>query len=313
MRQAGTVPTERDARRLADYLLTQGIETKAEPDGDGFALWIRDEDRLDEAQRTLEEYRQSPEDPRYVEAHQKAQSVRGEKRRQEKVARKNYVDVRTMWSAPASRRPLTIGLILASIAVTVLTDRGQQIEPVFSKLAITEVRPVGLDRIQWTPGLPEIHRGEVWRLVTPMLLHMGWLHLIFNMLWMLDLGSQIEVRRGTWRLALIVLISAAVSNWLQYWYPLQFQGDRLFKPNPLFGGMSGVVYAMLGYVWMKTRLEPRLGLYLDPSTVTFMLIWLVVCFTGWLGPIANTAHLAGLLVGVAIGAGTYGVRRLTSG
>lgn len=32
-----------------------------------------------------------------------------------------------------------------------------------------------------------------------------------------------------------------------------------------------------------------------------MLGWLVLCMTGYLGPIANMAHLTGLLVGMGMG------------
>jgi GlpG protein len=111
------------------------------------------------------------------------------------------------------------------------------------------------------------------------------------MLWLRDLGGMIETVEGSVKLLLLVVISAAISNWAQY----------LVTGNPVFGGMSGVVYALLGYVWMKGKFHPGSGLFLHKQTVTMMMIWLVVCFTGLLGPIANYAHLGGLIVGVAWG------------
>ncbi len=65
--------------------------------------------------------------------------------------------------------------------------------------------------------------------------------------------------------------------------------------------MSGVDYGLLGYVWMRARFEPQAGMYLDAFTVSFMLGWLVLCFTGLMGPVANWAHTVGLVVGMAIG------------
>ena len=71
--------------------------------------------------------------------------------------------------------------------------------------------------------------------------------------------------------------------------------------SPNFGGMSGVVFAIFGYAWMKTRYEPSSGIMLPPTTIIFVLIYFVICFTGGLGPIANWAHGGGLVVGVLMG------------
>ena len=75
----------------------------------------------------------------------------------------------------------------------------------------------------------------------------------------------------------------------------------LLTPGPVFGGMSGVVYGLLGYVWIRGKFDPGSGLYLHSYTVTMMIIWFVACLTGVLGPIANTAHAAGLVMGMAWG------------
>jgi hypothetical protein len=66
--------------------------------------------------------------------------------------------------------------------------------------------------------------------------------------------------------------------------------------------MSGVVYGLFGFVVVHSKLSPTSTLSLHPQSVRFMLIWLVLCFTGIIGPIANWAHTFGLLSGAAIGA-----------
>ena len=147
-------------------------------------------------------------------------------------------------------------------------------------------------------GLAPIMAGQVWRLVTPIFLHFGILHILFNT-WAISLeGTLIETRRGTLRLAVIVLVSAVLSNLGQYLYMDRADPEGLH----VFGGLSGVGYALFGYLWMKGQYEPEQGMILHPNTITTMLFWLVLCMTGLVGPIANAAHVVGLLVGVAFGA-----------
>jgi len=136
----------------------------------------------------------------------------------------------------------------------------------------------------------EVRAGQIWRLVTPIFIHFGVLHIFFNMLWLRDLGSMVEARESTGKLALLVIALAAGSNALQY-----------LAHGPVFGGMSGVVYGLLGYIWIRGKFDPGSGLFLHQSTVMMMLIWFVACFTGVLGAVANYAHAGGLGLGCAWG------------
>ena len=95
----------------------------------------------------------------------------------------------------------------------------------------------------------------------------------------------------------MVLVSAVLSNLGQHFYMEQADPGGLHS----FGGLSGVGYAMFGYLWMKGQYEPEQGMILHPNTITMMLFWLVLCMTGLVGPIANAAHVVGLLVGVTFG------------
>ena len=147
-------------------------------------------------------------------------------------------------------------------------------------------------------GLQDIADGEVWRLFTPVIMHGSPIHIFFNMWMLAQLGTLIEIRRGSLRLGVLILISAGVSNFAQYlWMEHSDPGEPQF-----FLGMSGVVYAFFGYIWMKGIYEPEQGMILHPNTVGIMLVWLVLCMTGSIGSIANAAHFMGLAVGVAFGA-----------
>jgi GlpG protein len=110
---------------------------------------------------------------------------------------------------------------------------------------------------------------------------------------------MIELRRGTWFLLLIVLVSAVVSNMTQYYWD-----------GPLFLGISGVVYALFGYVWGKSRTDPASGIGISRETVIIMVAWLFACMFGLVGRVANGAHVAGILVGLTFAYVPYLTRRL---
>jgi len=133
--------------------------------------------------------------------------------------------------------------------------------------------------------------GQYWRLLTPIFLHFGWLHIVFNSLWMWELGGLLERRLGSISLLALVVLSGIVSNTAQY----------LWTGPSLFGGLSGVVYALLGFCWIYNWLLPHRRLAVPQGIIVFMLVWLVLCMvvpTGWLGfGIANAAHLGGLVFG----------------
>jgi GlpG protein len=62
--------------------------------------------------------------------------------------------------------------------------------------------------------------------------------------------------------------------------------------------MSGVLYAMLGFVWVYKKIETQFDYPLPSRDIKIMIGWLFLCLTGFLGPIANTAHAGGLFVGM---------------
>jgi GlpG protein len=139
----------------------------------------------------------------------------------------------------------------------------------------------------------------LWRLVTPVFLHFGVLHILFNMMWLRNLGGAIEFVRGTRRFLLLFLLLAVISNVAQ-----------LLWSGPRFGGMSGVVFGLIGYVWMKGRTQPHLGLGLTSDQIVYSVLWLVLCMGGAMGNIANAAHLAGFIAGILVGSRHALIRKL---
>lgn len=138
--------------------------------------------------------------------------------------------------------------------------------------------------------------NEWWRLLTPTFLHFSLTHLAFNCLWIYILGSKIEELDGKGLLLFVFVTSSILSN----------AGQFLWTQQILFGGLSGGVYGLLGYCFI-IELDGKKGRYgLPEALYLFMLIWLLIGFTGILsvfgfGNVANTAHLIGMIAGFIIG------------
>lgn len=150
--------------------------------------------------------------------------------------------------------------------------------------------------IYFQPWLASLEAGQWWRLVSPMLIHFGILHLAMNALWYWELGRRIEYRQGGFALLGLTLLFGLLSNFVQFW----------FGGPSLFGGLSGVLYGLLGYCWIFQLLAPTPAYVLPRGVLAMMLIWLLVCLTGVIdtlgfGSIANAAHVGGLLAGCAAG------------
>jgi len=295
MRRAGTIAEEQQARRLADFLLTQGIETRIDPNSDGCAVWIIDERHLEQGREELERFVDNPTDARYDGAARAAESIRKETAQKHRQAKKNIIEVRSRWQRPlAQRAPVTFALMAVSIGVFIFEWISGDDGGVYRLLTIDS----HVVRDMFTApafGLMDIKNGQVWRLITPIFLHADIIHILFNM-WMTHFfGTQIESRQKLWQMALLVLVIAVSSNLGEY-----------FVSGPAFRGMSGVVYGMFGFVWMKARTNPFSGYYLNRSTVVILVGWFFLCLSGITRlPIANTAHGVGLAVGMLIGAAPY--------
>ena len=329
MRQLAILPTPEAARTLADYLLTVHIDTHLEPLPEGTAVWVRDEDRMPQARKELAEFTSNPADKRFAAARQAAETVRRRQQRQDEEDAAREASARPAPTPSATPRPgpWTYGLMLTCVLVFILhtgyliTNNGgfsspdawnilvwgqakgmaEPTSPVEQALSIASFRPAPGGMIEWN-GLEEIEHGQVWRLVTPIFMHFGLIHLVFNMSVLWPFGAAFEERRGAWRFLLFIVVTAAISNLAQYYLDISFKnGELLFQQNPMGGGFSGVLYALFGYIWMKSRYEPALGLTIGPRLVLLLIAWLFLCMTGQLGPVGNTAHVSGLIVGVVIG------------
>lgn len=198
-----------------------------------------------------------------------------------------------------------------------ITAEGQQLLDQFAEMPywkgfyhilVKYLRKENWRALLYAPTFEKISQGEGWRIVSPAFLHHDLLHILFNMLWLLILGKQMEERVGTWRYVLFCLLVGAFSNTAQY-----------LMAGANFLGFSGILCGMLAYIWVRQSRAPWEGYQLQPGTFTFLTIF-VVAMLGiqsfsffsevyWNGGIAagiaNTAHLSGALMGYLLGKTRY--------
>ncbi len=299
MRVIGYLENEQVAQHFGDFLYVRGMENTINEDESKWAIWVHDDDHLKEAGEWLAKYRANPLAPEFTAANEAGKKREDEEKdhtafQKRMHGREKFVGRSGLYGMGK----LTVSLMAISIIVSLLSGLGRNENSVMA-LFITKWSVAG-GYLEWLRGLPEIRSGQVWRLFTPMFIHFGIMHIVFNMLWLRDLGSMIERKESSWKLLLLVLVTSGGSNLAQYSISIPAL-PTLGGGAPNFGGMSGVVYGLLGYIWIRGKLDPFSGFHLHQSTVTMMLIWLVLCFTGLLGPIANLAHLFGLLIGMGMG------------
>lgn len=257
----------RQAQAFIDYMASRGIELVLAPEPEGrFALWLEDIQYQVEAEAELNHFLANPYDPKYQAASWQVADTR--------TARFSYRNPSLIKMVKAQAGPFTLLVMGVTIGIYILWLLGMQQE-VFSAAHF----PL-MDGDQW----------QLWRFFSHALIHFSAVHIIFNCLWWWLLGGQLELQRGSSKLVQLFLVSALVSGFAQFWF---------YGPN--FGGLSGVVYALMGYFWWMGWLAPERGLAIPKSYVVFMLVWLVLGFADIVGmSVANMAHLFGLLTGCAL-------------
>ena len=256
------------------YLRSRQVEVTLRPtveNNDTVELWVIDDEHQQQVKDELTIFIANPDDPKY-RAVTRTVPI--------KPRRNRYIDVRTQVFHNRAGGRATLTLIVINVLVFVLQQFPNSswfIEKFYFSRYIS-------------PTFVEISDGQLWRLLTPIFLHFGIWHILFNMLWLYSLGNQLEQRDSSRYLLVFVVVSGILSNLAQY-----------LIDGPGFGGFSGVVYGLLGYVWMQVRFNPRRGYTIDNFTIIFMVCWLILGIVGMLGNVANSAHVFGLVTGLVWG------------
>lgn len=132
---------------------------------------------------------------------------------------------------------------------------------------------------------PGILSGEWWRLVTPVFLHIGILHLLMNTLALYYLGTAVEKMYGRFRFLWIYLFSGVAGTAASF----------LFNTN-LSAGASGAIFGCFGALLYVGVSHPRLFFRtMGANVIVLIVINLVFGFT--VPGIDNAGHLGGLAGG----------------
>ncbi|GAB4030826.1 rhomboid family intramembrane serine protease [Spirosoma gilvum] len=170
---------------------------------------------------------------------------------------------------------------------------------VFLLMAVTGVnilQPAGDALIRWGANYtPLTLDGQPWRLLSSCFLHIGILHLLFNMYALTQIGMVIESVLGSRLFIGVYLMAGLLGSVVSLWWHDIVLGAG--ASGAIFG-LYGVFFALLTTNWLEA--ETRRSLL--RSVLIFMGYNLLF---GLQSGIDNAAHIGGLLAGVMFGYAFY--------
>ncbi|WP_018932009.1 rhomboid family intramembrane serine protease [Gracilibacillus lacisalsi] len=138
----------------------------------------------------------------------------------------------------------------------------------------------------------KISQGEYWRLVTPIFLHAGFGHILFNSFSLILFAPALEQMLGKVKFLIVYFTAGIAANILTY----------IVEPNPMYThvGASGAIFGLFGLYLFMVFFEKRL---IDPQNARLILIISVIglVMTFFRANINVAGHLFGFIAGFALG------------
>src|SRR5689334_14459251 len=120
----------------------------------------------------------------------------------------------------------------------------------------------------------EIARGQWWRFITPIFIHIGLLHLLFNSYALWVIGPQVEKLYGPARFVILYLLTGIAGVWGSYYY----------HPDIISAGASGAIFGLFGILLVfglryRNSIPPFFKRAVGTGVLPVILINLFIGFT----------------------------------
>jgi GlpG protein len=264
-------PAEKDLQVLAHNLQVAQLPHRFTDELDRQTLWVPDRAAEQQAREILRLFMQQPE----------------------KIFQAVKKTPKAAWGIPSfGKIPVTYILLVLSIIGYLLSLA----PPAWRQPLL--FFPIALDGAVWPAAWHYwVATSEYWRLITPAFLHWSAVHIIFNGMALVDFGGRLERQLPRIAYVGLFLFTAIVSNF----------GQFTFVPQVGFGGISGALFGYFGCILAIQWLVPKSNLRLPLVFIIFCFGMLVAGVLGLLdqiiGPMANGAHLTGMIAGFVYGCG----------
>ena len=276
MHRALEIPAHIDLSTLSWFLYQQGIPHKISEESGKQVLWTPGPEQSAQVVQVYQDW------------------TSGDLELEKAPPRRGAEVSRIVGNIPWRLLPVTMITVVICLLVALFSKLGENFQTL-AYLTFVDFR-IADGYIYFARLSHTLSTHEYWRLLTPVFIHFGFLHLAFNLMMFYSISGRIERHQGGLHLAGLVVLTGCLSNYAQYHFS---------DGSSLFGGMSGVIYGLLGYGMIRERIDETFHMALPPAIYGFMIFWLILGYTDLLGPVlgkmANAAHLGGLLVGMALG------------
>ena len=276
MIRAASLPIEVNLLQFSQFMQSQGIAHRINEESGKQVIWVQGEQQATLIREALATWTFEQDSASANDARNKTTPAF------------NPAGMVSLLLLAFQRAPVSFSLISACLLVALISSLGSQPQRVAFLFY-----PV-LDNSGFFSLLASIDSPvTMLRTFGPMLLHFGELHIVFNMMWLWYFGRQLESAHPRWLYIVLILFCSFLGNTAQF----------LYTGYNNFGGMSGVVYGLVGYTWLVHAFMPRSQLLINNKMFGVFVVALIameIIASSW---IASAAHAGGLLAGLVMGAG----------